>query len=127
MRIGAILLMAFIGGVAVAADLPQDYSAAKDAWKKSKGKPEYQRYANEFLQFNNHYRLDEKDACYGLAPGPVNLYLIISKPDAGEFSVVERVFADVDNAKARCFIKTYRGVQTKTPPFLPFVFHMSMG
>jgi hypothetical protein len=126
MRIGAIIFMALTGGAAVAAALPQDYSAAKAVWKKGKDKSEYQRYGNEFIQFNNHFHLDEKDGCYGLAPGQVNLLLIISKPDAGEFAVVERVFADVDNAKARCFIKTYSGVRTKAPPFLPFVFHMSM-
>ncbi len=118
--------MAVIGGAASAAALPQDYTAAKAVWKKDKDKRGYQDYGNEFAQFNNHYRLDEQDACYGLSPGPVNLLLIISKPDAGEFAVVERVFANVDNAKARCFIKTYKGVRTKTPPFLPFVINMSM-
>ncbi len=126
-RICLVVIAALIGNCAAAADLPQRYSEAKAVWNKSKNKPEYQRYVNEFAQFNNHFHLDEKDGCYALAPGPVNLMLVISKPDAGEFAVIERVHADVDNAKARCFIKTYSGVQTKAPPFMPFVLQMSMG
>lgn len=118
--------MLLIGGAAVAADLPQNYSKAEAAWTKSKARPNYQRYGSEFIQFNNHFRLDEKDGCYARAQGPVNLFLVISKPDAGEFAVIERVFADVDNAKAKCFIKTYSGVRTKAPPYLPFVLQMSM-
>lgn len=96
-------------------------------WKKGRDNPGYQRYGSEFIQFNHHFHLDQKDGCYRLSPGPVNLMLVISTPEAREFAVIERVFADVDNAKARCFIKTYRGVRTKAPPFAQFVFQMSMG
>jgi hypothetical protein len=53
--------------------------------------------------------------------------LVISRPDSSEFAVIEQVLADVDNAKARCFEKSYRGVRTKPPPFLPFVLQMGMG
>jgi len=127
MRIAAIVLMALAGSAAAARPLPQDYSTARAVWKKTMNKPDYQRYGNEFAQFSNHFHLDEKGDCYRLAPGPVTLMLVISKPDAGEFAVVERVYADVDNAKARCFIKSYTGVPTKAPPFLPLVLQMTMG
>jgi hypothetical protein len=45
----------------------------------------------------------------------------------GEFAVIEQVLADVDNAKARCFEKSYGGVQVKIPPFFPFVLQVDMG
>ncbi len=127
MRVCMLVMAALITCSASAADMPRRYSEAKAVWEKSKNKPSYQAYLDEFGQFNNYHRLDETDGCYGLAPGRVNMMLIISKPDSGEFAVIEQVFTDVDNAKARCFIKTYRGLETKAPPYLPFVLQMSMG
>lgn len=53
--------------------------------------------------------------------------LIISHPQNSEFAVIERVLTDVDNTKARCFEKSYGGVQVKVPPFLPFVLQLGMG
>jgi hypothetical protein len=114
-------------GVTLADGAPQSYDDAKAVWVRNRGTPEYQNYAAEFSQFNNHYHLDEKNGCYALAPGPVNLMLVISRPENSEFAVIEQVFADVGNAKARCFERSYRGVRTKIPPFLPFVLQMSMG
>lgn len=67
------------------------------------------------------------DGCYSLAPGPVILMLVISHPDKDEFAIVEQVLSDVDNAKSRCFQKTYNGIRTKVPPFLPFVLQLGMG
>jgi len=121
------ILTAVIATAAFAADSPRVYADAKAAWEKSKNKPEYQTYASEFAQFNNHFHLDEKDGCYALSPGPVNLMLIISNPTNGEFAVVERVLSDVENAKSQCFKKSYGGIRTKIPPYLPFVLQMSMG
>lgn len=99
---------------------------AKAVWEKSKNKLEYQAYLSEFVQFNNHFQLDQKDGCYDLSPKPVNLMLIISNTTNDEFAVVERVLSDFDNAKSRCFKKSYRGIRTKIPPYLPFVLQMSM-
>ena len=120
-------LAAVIASAAFAADAPRTYSEAKAAWENSKAKPEYQAYASEFAQFNNHFHLDEKDGCYALSPKPVNLMLIISNPTNSEFAVVERVLSDVDNPKSQCFSKSYGGIRTKNPPYLPFVLQMSMG
>jgi hypothetical protein len=121
------LLVILTAATALAADAPQTFTAAKAVWEKSKDRAAYQTYASEFAQFNNHFRLDEKDGCYTLASGPVNLMLVISKPAGDAFAVVERVLTDVDNAKSRCFKKSYSGVRTKVPPFLPFVLQMGMG
>lgn len=120
-------LTAVLVATAFAADAPRGYADAKTMWEKSKDKPEYQTYASEFTQYNNHFRLDEKDGCYALSPGPVNLMLVITNPAKGEFAVVESVLSDVDNAKSQCFKKSYGGIRTKIPPYLPFVLQMSMG
>jgi len=112
--------------LSLADDAPQSYSAASAVWQQHRGTAEYQTYATEFTQFNNHFHLDEKDGCYALAPGPVSLLLVITHNGAGEFAIIERVLTDVDNAKARCFERSYRGVPTKVPPFLPFVIQMTM-
>jgi hypothetical protein len=52
--------------------------------------------------------------------------LVIARRQSGEFAVIERVLSDVDNAKARCFVKSYSGVSTKVPPFFPFVLQLTM-
>jgi hypothetical protein len=107
----------YLNSIALAGDPPRSYAEAKAIWQRTWDNPEYQKYATEFSQFNNHFHLDERNGCYALAPGAVNLMLMISRKDTGEFAVIERVFTDVDNAKARCFEKSYRGVLTKVPPF----------
>lgn len=121
-------IFALVGStLAFAANVPNSYPAAKAAWERKKDDTKYQAYAAEFAQFNNHFRLDEKDGCYALAPGPVNLMLVITLSAKSEYAVVERVLSDVDNAKTQCFKKSYGGVKTKVPPFVPFVLQMQMG
>jgi hypothetical protein len=125
-RIAVVITLVF-SSVSFAADAPRSYEDAKALWIKSRDTAEYQRYASEFTQFNNHFHLDEKDGCYALASGPVELMLVISHPDSSEFAMIEQVLPDVDNAKARCFEKSYRGVRTKPPPFLPSFFKWGWG
>jgi len=112
--------------VTLANEAPKSYADAKAIWEHTFSTAEYQKYVGEFTQFNNHYHLDTKGGCYALAPGPVHLMLIITHKDSGEFALIELVLSDVDNAKARCFENTYRGIQTKIPPFLPFILQMTM-
>ena len=128
MRVGiaAVLTLVFSGAI-FATDVPRTYTEANAIWLHTRDTAEYQGYAAEFAQFNNHFHLDEKDGCYALGSGPVELMLIISQPDSSEFAVIEQVLSDVDNEKARCFEKSYRGVRTKRPPFLPFVLQLGMG
>jgi hypothetical protein len=113
--------------VAAAADGPRSYAEAEATWERVRGDARYQSYSTEFAQYNNSLRLDERDDCYSLGSGPVGLMLVIAGPDADGFATIERVFADVDNAKARCFQRAYTGVRTKLPPFLPFVLQLAMG
>lgn len=108
------------------AETPRSYADASAIWQRNRDTAQYKSYAAEFSQFNNHFHLDEKDGCYALGPKPVNLMLVIGRRGNDEFAVVERVLSDVDNAKARCFMKSYSGVSTKMPPFLPFVLQLSM-
>jgi hypothetical protein len=105
---------------------PKSYSEADAIWDHSKDKAEYRTYQAEFTQFSNHFHLDEKDGCYALSPGNVTILLLITHPDGDQYAVIEDVFTDVDNLKASCFKKTYLGIKTKIPPFLPFVLKMSM-
>lgn len=128
MRIPGTAALAFLAAAtAFATEPPRQYADAEALWKQTRNDARYQSYAAEFSQFNNHLRLDEKDGCYALGAEPVNLMLVITRPAKGEFAVVERVLTDVDGAKARCFRKSYEGVRTKVPPFLPFVLQMGMG
>jgi hypothetical protein len=113
-------------GLASGAEVPRSYADAEVIWRDSREKDEYQIYLAEFAQYNNSLRLDERDRCYSLAPGPVNLMLVISRADADGFATIRQVFHDVDNAKARCFARTYTDVRTKLPPFLPFVVQLGM-
>jgi hypothetical protein len=125
MRIGVALTLV-VYSATFADEAPRSYTDAEAVWQRTRGTTEYQKYTTEFTQFNNHFHLDEKDGCYALAPGPVNLMLVISHPDNDEFAVIEQVLSNVNNAKARCFKKTYHGIHTKIPPFLPFVLQLGM-
>jgi hypothetical protein len=127
MQMRIALALAFVVSSATSADNgPPSYADAATIWQRSRSTAEYQKYTTEFTQFNNHFHLDEKDGCYALNPGPVNLMLVISHQDNDEFAVIEQVLSDVDNAKSRCFKNTYRGIHTKIPPFFPFVLQLGM-
>lgn len=56
----------------------------------------------------------------------MNLMLVITHPAKDEYAVIERVLSDVDNAKAQCFKKSYSGIKTRVPPFVPFVLQLQM-
>lgn len=112
--------------VALAADVPTSYDEAAAIWQEGNDTIEYQVYATEFAQLNNLFRLDERDGCYSLAPGPVNLMLLLSAADAKGVATIERVFYDPDNAKARCFENSYTGLPARAPPFVPFVLQLRM-
>ncbi|UGB46830.1 hypothetical protein LQ772_05915 [Frateuria edaphi] len=92
------------------------YSEARVSWEAHKDSKDYQTYADEFIQFNNHNHLDEKDGCYALAGAPVQLMLVITHRDDEKYALVEDVLTDTDSPKAQCFKKTYRGIRTKVPP-----------
>jgi hypothetical protein len=122
-----ITLVAVLAPVGSLAGSPVgSYAEARKVWEQSKGKAEYQAYASEFAQFNNHFQIDEKSGCYAMGAGSVSLMLVITHPDGNSYAVIERVFSDVDTAEARCFKRAYSGVQTKVPPFMPFVLQMDM-
>ena len=122
-----VIVMEFWVVDAVAAGSPSSYAEAEVAWQRSRDKPQYQAYASKFAEFNNQHHLDEKDGCYALSPGPVKLFLVITHSQGGEFALIERVLSNVDNSKSSCFKRTYEGLRTKVPPFLPFVLQMGMG
>jgi len=122
----AVVIVLASSASAFATGATISYSTARAIWQQKYQTAEYQKYAAEFVQFNNHFHLDERDGCYALGSGSVDLMLFITHPAGSQFAVVERVLSSVDNAKARCFAKSYRGIQTKVPPFLPFVLQMKM-
>lgn len=127
MRIQIGIFALFLAAAAVASPSVPTYSEARASWEKSKDSKEYQTYAEEFAQFNNYYHLDEKDGCYALPGGSVQLMLVITHRDKGAYALVEQVLTDTDSPKSQCFKKTYRGISTKVPPFLPFILQMGMG
>ncbi|HZF30254.1 MAG TPA: hypothetical protein VE907_14135 [Gammaproteobacteria bacterium] len=112
--------------VSVAADAPRSYEDAAAIWRRNRGTNEYRDYAAEFTQFSNALRLDERGGCHSLAAGPVTLMLLVSQAESRQFAVIERVFYDTDNAKARCFERSYSGIATKIPPSFPFVLQLRM-
>lgn len=123
----AALLTLMVSSSAWGASPNISFSSAKKIWEASKGRSDYQTYADEFAQFNNYYHLDEKDGCYALGSEPVELMLIITHHGNGQYATIEKVLSNVDSPKARCFRKSYEGLGTKIPPFFPFVFQMTMG
>jgi hypothetical protein len=120
----ALMMLAPIG--ALAGSSVGTYAEARKVWEQSKSKAEYQAYASEFAQFNNHFQIDVKSGCYATGAGSVSLMLVITHPDGDPYAVIERVFSDVGTTKALCFEKAYSGVQARVPPFMPFVLQMDI-
>ena len=124
------LLAVIVSCVSIVSDAGEkslSYADAKAVWNKNADSPAYQTYAAEFSQFNNHFQLDVKDGCYSKSSGPVEMMLVITHPDkSSPYAIIEDVISDVTNAKAECFKRTYKGISTKVPPFLPFVLQMTM-
>jgi len=127
MKLIFVALTVIAWSASVAADGLQSFGAAKKIWDQTSDRNEYRTYQNEFIQYNNSLKLDEKDGCYALSKETVELMLVITRQDGAQFAVVEKVFSNVDSAKAQCFKKSYLGLRTKVPPFLPFVLQMGMG
>lgn len=113
--------------LAAAADLRSSFSAAKRIWEQSSVRKDYQSYVVEFSQFNNYFHLDEKAGCHTLGKEPVEIMLLITHRAGQQYADIENVYSSVDSAKARCLEKTYRGLKTKVPPFLPFVLQIGTG
>jgi hypothetical protein len=122
----AVLIFFGLSAATAFANSPRTYGDAEAIWEQSKNNPAYATYLGEFTQFSNHFHLDEKDGCYALSAGTVNVLLVITHSDNNQFALIEEVFTDVDNLKAKCFKKSYMGIRTKVPPFLPFVLKMTM-
>jgi hypothetical protein len=53
--------------------------------------------------------------------------LVITHRDKEPYALIEDVLSDSDSPKAQCFKKTYRGISTKVPPYLPFIIQLGMG
>ena len=112
---------------AAAADVGLTYAEAQKAWEASKNKSEYQSYVQEFARFNNHFHLDERNGCHKLEGGRVELMLVVRHGVGQQYAHIEEVLSRTDTPKAQCFKKTYGGIRTKVPPFVPFVLQMSLG
>ena len=137
-KLGLIVLLALAGcasppppRVAVApaasgSDVPHSYADALAYWEKHTGSAASRTYLAEFVDFNNHYRLNNSSGCYQLGNEAVHLLLVITHPADSQSAVVENVLSDVDSPKARCFKKVYVGLLTKVPPYVPFVVGMDM-
>jgi hypothetical protein len=59
-----LALTVLLATAAFADEIPQRYADARAMWEKAKDRVEYQGYATEFAQFNNHFHLDEKGGCH---------------------------------------------------------------
>src|SRR5258706_16465408 len=121
-----LALLTVLSAVSLAKDSrPRTYGGASGIWERVNDTVAYQTYVSEFVRFNNSLHLVEKDGCYSFSSDPVDLMLVITHPDHSEFAVVVDVLTKIDSPKARCFQKSYRGISTKVPPFVPFVLQMS--
>jgi hypothetical protein len=56
----------------------------------------------------------------------VSLFIVINSPKGSDSGVVVEVLSDVDNAKSKCFRKSYLGIPVPKPPFSPLVLHKIM-
>jgi hypothetical protein len=101
-----------------------DYEEAKGIWDKDRITFEYQNYLEQFLQYNNSLRLDEKSGCYKLTNDSVELLLVVKHVEGNKYAIVEDVLVDKNNLKSECFIEIYENLKVKKPPHFPFVIQM---
>jgi hypothetical protein len=104
-----------------------DYTEAREIWEKDKVTSEYQNYLEQFLQYNNSLRLDEKNGCYKISSDPVEIFLVVKYSNGNKYASVVDVLVNGINSKSECFIKTYRNLKLKKPPHFPFVIQMAFG
>ena len=122
-----LTVCALICGVSsFAQNVPDSYEQAKTIWEKTKDSSEFSAYMEDFLQYNNYYRLDEINNCYKLSKGPVDLILVITHKSVQKYAQIQYTFTDVNNTKAQCFKQTYTGLNIKVPPYSPFVIKLKM-
>lgn len=82
----------------------------------------YKKYVQEvFYQFNNKYKLDERDGCYSLSRVKIELILHISKR-----GLIERVSGWPENKKLQCFKKIYTGLRLPAQPDESMLLNMIM-
>jgi len=114
-----------VSGAALAADPPDSVSAARSYWERTRTTPQYQQYVQEFVQFNNSLRIDERSGCYAQGVGRVEIFLVVTVSPRDAMSAIDRVFVDPLNNKGACFQRAYTRLPVKQPPFLPFVIQMA--
>jgi len=101
------------------------FEDAKEIWRSSKDRVQYEPFAREFIKRQSFVRPDVLKGCYALGEEPLELMLVVVRRDDGS-GVVAEVFADQASAKSECYIKSYRGFPLVAPPFLPFVLRMGI-
>lgn len=100
------------------------YERAEKNWQVYKETTDYKTYANEFVEYNNAHQLDTRMGCYELGSETVQLFLIIDYGKAKRRTFVVDAVSNFNTPRSRCFIDSYKGMQMKKPPYLPFVLQM---
>jgi len=100
------------------------YNKAEQNWQENKKTAAYQAYTSEFVQYSNAHKLDTRLGCYDLGSETVIQYLIINLGSSKKYAIVEDVVSNINTPKSRCFTDSYKGLQVKKPPYLPFVLQM---
>ena len=95
------------------------FEEAQKLVQQGKPRPGYKKYLNEFVQYSNYLRLDERGGCYLLAGGEVKLVIVLT-----DKAIIESAATDVNNEKAKCFKRIYVGVAVKKPPHTPFAIEL---
>lgn len=97
------------------------FGEAQKLVRESRQKPGYQEYLSEFVQYSNYIRLDERGGCYLMGSGEVKLVVVLT-----DKAVIESAVTDVNNEKAQCFRRIYRGTEVKKPPHTPFAIELTI-
>ena len=120
------LLWGLLPSLAVAASIasPDNFDRARRIWHQSKDNAEYKTYAHDFKVFSDRYDIGQYSVCNRASLGPVTLLLVIVHGKDAPWAIVQEVFANVDDAEARCYRSKLLELQIQPPPFEPFVLRL---
>jgi hypothetical protein len=122
-------LLVLLAGCAGTHGKFKGYEDAQARYHQARRLPGYDAFAAQFWKMNDQAKFDEKSGCYELGGGPVNLLLVLDKASAEGKPLkitIREAYTDVDTKKAKCFRKTYLGLATNIPPFLPILLQATL-
>ena len=114
-------ILIILAGCASAPRGSQSFAGAQTLFDLQPRTEATKAYDASWYAFSNANRLDERDDCYSKGEG--SLIQILEMDASGR---ITGHFADHDDARSKCWRRTYLGVTFPKPPISPYYIRLEM-